>query len=365
MIVSRNQSTHINIGGKKHLYFGGTNYLGLAHRKEIMKAASSAFARYGFSSGASRLTSGETDVLLQLEKNLAQFGSSESAVVLPAGYLTNQAVVDSLDEKVDFWLMHEKAHASIKTAVSQSRKPVVVYDCEHEKGSLRQRYDLSEDALLGVFAEPIEPLTGEIIDMERLKNACQNDDFLIVDEAHSFGVLGATGNGAIGCFDLSTSTQRLIRTGTFSKAFGCYGGFILAQADLIEEIKSYANCYKASTSLPPVICAAALQALVLIKEKTTTLEPLRKNIETLNQSFVRLGLKEYRTWSVPIYHLVDSPVIENLKSELLDNYIFLPPVGGYFKELGPIGLRFTIQAGHDREDLEKLVSIIGRHIAIS
>ncbi|MBZ0185110.1 MAG: pyridoxal phosphate-dependent aminotransferase family protein [Candidatus Obscuribacterales bacterium] len=365
MIVSRNQSTHISIGGKKHLYFGGTNYLGLAHRKEVMKAATLAFAKYGFSSGASRLTSGQTDVLIQLEKDLAQFGSCEASVVLPSGYLTNQAVVDSLDEKIDFWLMHEKAHASIKTALSQSQKTIVIYDSKHEKNSLRQRYDLPDDALLGVFAEPVEPLTGEVIDIDSLSAACQIDDFLILDEAHSFGVLGANGNGAIGCFDLSLRIKRLIRTGTFSKAFGCYGGFILAQQELIDQIKSYANCYKASTSLPPVICAAALQALIMIKEKTTTLEPLRKNIETLNQSFVRLGLKEYQSWSMPIYHLVDSPVIEDLKSELLDNYIFLPPVGGYFKELGPIGLRFTIQAGHQSNDLERLISIFESYIAVN
>src|ERR1700751_5980330 len=123
MVLVANRSTSVTIGGKDYLYFGGTNYLGLAQRRELIEAADKAFAAFGFSAGASRLTSGEHELLLSLEEELSQFAGAQRSVVLPAGFMSNQVMVDALDQSVDIWVMDRTAHASIQSALRTSRKP--------------------------------------------------------------------------------------------------------------------------------------------------------------------------------------------------------------------------------------------------
>ena len=101
MPIEANNSTSVTVDGVTYAYFGGTDYLGLAHRPELMRAAEKAFQSYGFSAGFSRLTSGESDLLLQLEDSLSEFARSEAALVLTAGYMSNFAVVDALDGVVE------------------------------------------------------------------------------------------------------------------------------------------------------------------------------------------------------------------------------------------------------------------------
>src|ERR1700677_3640700 len=100
MVIEANKSTTVTVDGIEYIYFGGTNYLGLAHRPELMQASARAFEKYGFSAGASRLTSGENDLMLQLEKELSDFANAESAVVLPAGFMSNAVVVDAIEDLV-------------------------------------------------------------------------------------------------------------------------------------------------------------------------------------------------------------------------------------------------------------------------
>lgn len=355
MIVSQNRSTRIRVEGRECLYFGGTNYLGLAHRPEIIEAMNQAFATYGLSSGASRLTSGETELLISLETELADFASSESALVLGAGFMTNQAVVEALDDEIDGWLVSNLAHGSIKTALSQSLKPVTLYEAGREAEA---RESIARDLRLGVFVEPIEPLTGSRANLDALANTLTPADILILDEAHSLGVLGTEGQGAAGCFDRSAGELKveLIRTGTLSKAFGCYGGIILGSSLFISRVKALSPCYKSSTSLPPPLCAAARQALLLVREKTTTVTPLQANIRSLNHRLAELGIETYKNNSVPIYYLEDSPSVARLRDQLLDRGIYIPLVTSYFADYCHIGLRWTIQAGHSEDDLDFLVS---------
>ncbi|MGD9681124.1 MAG: aminotransferase class I/II-fold pyridoxal phosphate-dependent enzyme [Candidatus Obscuribacterales bacterium] len=351
MIVSENRSTRVRVEGRECLYFGGTNYLGLAHRPEIIAAMNQAFATYGLSSGASRLTSGETELLIALESELADFASCESALVLGAGFMTNQAVVEALDDDVDGWLVSNLAHGSIKTALSQSLKPVTLYEAGREAEA---REAIPGDLRLGVFVEPIEPLTGSLTDLDALVKTLSPADILILDEAHSLGVLGADGQGAVGCFDRGAG--ELIRTGTLSKAFGCYGGIILASERFISRVKTLSPCYKSSTSLPPPLCAAARQALLLVRDKTTTVTPLQANIRSLNSRLAGLGIETHKNNSVPIYYLEDSPSVARMREDLLGKGIYIPLVTSYFADYCHIGLRWTIQAGHSEADLDFLVS---------
>jgi 7-keto-8-aminopelargonate synthetase-like enzyme len=360
--ISENHSTTVRLNGQDYLYFGGTNYLGLAHRPELMQAAATAFERYGFSTGASRLTSGENDLLVELEEELARFAGAQSAVVLPAGFLSNQAVVDAIDSLVDVWIVLGQAHGSIISALSHSKKQILVHDKDLDGKTLKEQYCLPEHFRLGVFAEPLAPLTGHIHDLSALCHGLSQSDILIVDEAHTFGVLGDNGKGALEHFRLNRFANKLIRTGTFSKALGSYGGFAAADEEVVLQIKQNSSCVKGSTSLSPPVCAAALEALRLIQsDKEGTIRKLKSNIEFLNAELSKMGFDEHSETCFPIYYVENSPQIARLKNELMDRGIYVPSVTSYFAGFCEIGLRWTIQAGHSREQLQRLLDQIAHY----
>ncbi len=362
MIIQGNQSTSITIDGKDYVYFGGTNYLGIAHRAELWQAAEAAFKKFGFSSGASRLTSGETDLLLNLEKDLAAFVLSEASLVLPAGFMTNTAVVDALDEQVDFWIVQKSAHGSIKSALAQSRKVIAVdqpFSTFIDRPSLLAGLGLAT-CRLGIFAEPIDPLLGQLQDISALLTLLNDSDFLVLDEAHSIGVLGERGRGALEHFNIAAHPN-VIRTGTFSKAFGAQGGFVIASTEIVELIKDRSGSFKLSTPLSPVACAAARESIRLVSQSPeTTVRQLHANIHHTNQKLVERGFEQFASNCVPIYHLPDGPAIRQLRETLPGKGLYLPSVKSYFAGICKIGLRWTIQAGHTSEQLDLLLNSIAK-----
>ncbi len=357
IVIQQNTGTSVVIEGRTFLYFGGTNYLGLAHRSELFSAAAEAFHVYGFSAGASRLTSGESSHLIDLELQLASFARSDSALVLPSGYVSNLAVVDALDDLVDVWVVQPHAHRSILSAIKQSRKKIVVLD----QGRSPRDFDgCGADVRIAVFMEPIEPLTGSISDVGRVADELRSNDFLVLDEAHSFGVLG-TGKGAIEHFRLSDAPN-LIRTGTFSKALGTQGGFVLGSGHVIALIIEKSGTYRASTPLSPVLVAATTESLrILSEEPDQTIDRLRENIRIMNAHLATLAPE--RSTEVPIYYLCGIDGLADLQVAFRTGGLFVPQVGSYFAGLGDIGLRFTIQANHSREQLDLLASVMNRHFA--
>jgi len=362
--IEENKSTSVTLDGKQYLYFGGTNYLGLAHRPELLRAATAAFEKYGFSAGASRLTSGENDLMLSLEKELAAFARSENSVVLPAGYLANSAVVDGIDDQIDAWVIQEQTHGSIKSALAMSRRQVIT-DSPAKGGSLRERHALPDSWKLGIFAEPVEPMTGRLLDCKALEQSARKSDFIILDEAHSFGYLGDDGVGALQHFNLKHGS-RLIRTGTFSKALGSYGGFVVGSDEVVSAIKQKSHIYKSSTALTPVVCAAAAEALrLVVSDKVNTVDKLKSNIAFLNGSLEKLGCTDFRNNNVPIFYLRNSIEIAKLRESLPACGIYVPTVGSYFADFCQIGLRWTIQAGHSIEQLELLLAQIDAHVRVA
>jgi 7-keto-8-aminopelargonate synthetase-like enzyme len=348
------------VHGKDYLYFGGTNYLGLAHRPELKAAVVDAMDMYGLSSGASRLTSGENELLLGLEEDLARAASCESALVLPAGFVSNQVAVETIADDVDGFVLASYAHASIKSAVRLAHKPIIVDDTifgANAAQPMRRRLGLAADTRLVFFVEPIEPFTGRVVDLTNILSQMQPQDLLILDEAHSFGVLGRHGRGAHEHY-ANLPPGRFIRTGTFSKALGTYGGFLLATEEFITNAKKSSSVFKASTSLPPALCAATREALKLIAKDDFALNvTLRHNIEQLTAALEKLNISGFVNDGVPIFYLPYCAGVAKARDLMPQRQIFIPGMSTYFAGFCEVGLRFTIQSGHTSADLEKLVSV--------
>ncbi len=378
MILSANSSTHIKTGGKSYLYFGGTNYLSLAQRPELLKAANEAFATYGFSSGASRLTSGENELLLELEDNLKSFAEFEAAIVLPAGFMSNQVVAESIAGDCDAFISYRNAHASIKAAIAQTKKPVYYIDdfapakgasdLLYSPSTLRKHFSLSPKSVLAFFCESLDALTGNLNPIAELLALSKDGDLIVLDEAQTFGVLGKHGRGLLETLEMKgpnfEAQERLIVTGTFSKAIGTYGGFVLASKELAEKIRSESISYRGSTTLPPLICAASSESLRLIKnEAKSNLELLKQNIEFLNKVLFAAAFFDQAalTKSTPIYFLEGFKNPEAFRNSLEKAGIYIPSIRNYFKEMALPGLRWTIQARHSKEDLLRLAACLRKN----
>jgi len=359
-VLRSNSSTSINIDGKDYLYFGGTNYLGLAHRVELLHAAGKAFASFGWSAGASRLTSGENVFLLELESALASFGQAEAAVVLPAGFMANQAVVEGLDSHVAVWVASSAAHSSIHAALKHAHGKLVIVESQSEINLdlIRRHYKIGLAEPIAVFAEPIEAFDGKLADVPQILASLGDGDYLILDEAQSFGVLGEQGRGALEHFNLASRGARLLRSGTFSKAVGTYGGFVMAADELIFEIKENASCLRGSTSLPPLLCAATREALRLMQDdRAGTIKRLKSNINYLNQLLLDAEIISVQA-QVPIFYLPFNKTVLRLRQTLVEKGVYFPPMSSYFAGADEVGLRWTIQAGHSKTELRRLVEIL-------
>lgn len=359
MAVERNTSTRVTIGGIEYVYFGGTNYLSLSHRPELIRAADDAFEELGFSAGASRLTSGESTNLLLLEVELATWANSEKALILPAGFMSNMAVVDAIDHVVDGYAVQTNAHGSIKSAIRVSRKPCYPYT---DIAELREI--TNQNKKICIFAEPINSLTGGVADLPPVYRFLNSGHFVVFDEAHSLGVLGRTGFGALEHFHMSPHPN-LIRTGTLSKAVGTYGGFVMASAEFIAAIKAHSEAYKSSTALPPVVVAATRRSLrFILNEAESPVANLRRNIGIMNSALVGMGFQRFAEHSTPIYYLDHVRDINGLRKRLQQERLYTPTIGYYFGNAEPGGFRWTIQAGHSQNDLEKLVSVLEAHLQL-
>lgn len=351
MLIEENIGTRVTLDGQPFTYFGGTNYLGMAHRTELIEAGNRAFRKYGFSSSASRLTSGENILLLELENFLSDFANFEASVVLPAGFLSNLAVVDAIGEFVEGWLIQPFAHSSIRSAIATSSKPI---------------YTIGQDeppvgASLGVFLEPINPLTGELTDVPGIARSASSESYIVLDEAHSFGVLGANGGGAAEHFKLDKA--RLVTTGTFSKAIGAYGGFVLATKDVIARIKEKSGSYRGSTPLSPVVCAAALASLrVISSDRESTVKALRSNIEIVNARLQKAGMD--KKTPIPIFYMLNPIDLPALEDELRAEKIYVPVVGSYFKAACDLAFRWTIHATHTPDEIENFLNLVESHIRV-
>jgi 7-keto-8-aminopelargonate synthetase-like enzyme len=223
---------------------------------------------------------------------------------------------------------------------------------------IRRHYKIGAAEPIAVFAEPIEAFDGKLAAIPQIQASLSEGDYLILDEAQSFGVLGEQGRGALEHYNLASRGARLLRTGTFSKAVGTYGGFVMAADELIFEIKENAACLRGSTSLPPLLCAATREALRLIQDdRAGTIKRLKSNINYLNQLLLDAEIISTLA-QVPIFYLPFNKSVVRLRQTLVEKGIYFPPMTSYFAGTSEVGLRWTIQAGHSKTELRRLVEIL-------
>jgi len=339
----------MRVNGRELLYFGGTNYLGLAGRPELARGAIEAVAAYGTSFSASRQTSGTGVLHLELERRLAEFKGAEDACIYASGYLGNQILLSALCRPEDVVICDEWAHPSIVEGVPRSVRDVRFYP-HRDLEALARMIRSTRHGVIAVNG--VEPGTGEIAPLAELIELLPEDRFrLIVDDCHGTGVLGEHGRGTPE--HVGVSSASLYQTETMSKALGSFGGFVAGSAELCTRLRDTAS-YIGSTPLPPAVLGASLAAVEIAMHEPQLRERMRQNARYAAGKLQALGY-EVSFDGAPILFIrgIDEDRAELIHSQLYEQGILVPFV--HYPTAESEGrLRLAVSAMHTAEDIDRL-----------
>jgi len=357
--VEARSATHIRIDGCELLLMASNDYLGLSQNKHLIDAADRAAKRWGAGSGAARLISGSSMLFDELEKRLADFKHTQSALVFSTGYMANTGLLSALAGKDDIIFSDELNHASIIDGCRLSRARVSVY--KHlDTGTLETQLRSSADFRRRIIVtDAVFSMDGDIAPLPRLLELAKAyDAVLIVDDAHGTGVLGPGGRGTAAHFGLEDS-ERLILMGTLGKALGCFGAFIAGSRTLTDYLVNRARSFIFTTAMPPASVAAALAALDLVEQEPSLRERLQENIAFMHKKLSALGfdLGGSQTQIIPIMAGEASTAVA-MAADLREQGVFLQAIRPPTVPKGAARLRLTVTAVHTQQELERCLEAL-------
>ena len=353
-IVHQLTSTTCEIDGRVLAFFGGTNYLSLSYHPAIIDAVKKGIDAGGLGLGASRKTTGTSPAIVALEEQVARFAQVEEAVVTGSGMAANIAVIESLAGIVSTWLIDERSHPTFQNFVPVGGARLVRYRHLDSNDFQRQLAKIPGGGL-GVFTDGVFPLTAETPRIGRMLAELQGRDYtLVIDEAHSFGVLGPCGRGLVNEMGL----QNVIVTATFGKALSCSGGLILGSREICGRIRDVSAAYAGSSALAPALCAGASAAIRLLEEDTRLLKRLRENTRLMRDHLRKLPL--LGDDAVPIFCLGDDSGLDldKIHRRCTAEGLYVPLIDAYPGMGQKRLLRWIVQADHTPEEISRLCAVI-------
>jgi len=342
---------HAKVDGKNVIVLCSNNYLGLANHPRLKQAAIAATRKYGAGSGSVRVIAGTMDLHVKLEKELAAYRGTESSITFQSGYATNLGTIVCLVDERDLIISDELNHGSIIDGCRLTKAERRVYkhkdmgDLEkHLQGTERFRRVL-------VITDGVFSMDGDIAPLKDIVSLAQEHNAMTyVDDAHGDGVLGENGRGITNQFHLEGKVD--VDMGTFSKAFGCVGGYVVGSKDLCVYLQNKVRSYLLSGSHPPAIAGACIAALQLVQKQPSLVKKLWDNTHYFKKGLKDIGFDTGNS-ETPI-----TPVIvgEARKArELADNLfklgIFVLPIVFPMVARDKARVRTIVTSAHTRKDL--------------
>jgi 7-keto-8-aminopelargonate synthetase-like enzyme len=348
--------TYVIWKNRRLSYFAGCDYFRLASHPAILKSVKQGLKQYGLNVAASRLTTGNHALYTRVEAALAEFFAAPAAVLVGNGYATNLIVAQALRDDFSHVLIDARAHASLRDATRFFSCPIV--DFQH-----RDPFDLGR-RLRGkprplVMTDGVYSRDGEIAPLREYLKMLPAGGLILIDDAHSAGLLGAGGRGTAEY--AGVPRRRIIQTATLSKAFGVYGGAILCERALREKIMARSRMFAGTTPLPLPLANAALTSIALLRRGESFRGRLSRNVDHV-KSALRAGGMVVPETPAPIIAVIPRDALERkvLRKRLLSRGVFPSfirypggPETGYF--------RFVISSEHSREQLDSLLKSLHGH----
>ncbi len=346
------------VNGRQMDMFASYSYLGLVGHPRINKAAQLAVARYGTGTHGVRTLAGSLVLHNELEEMLAQFKHAEEAVTFTSGYVTNLSVISTLIARGDIVYCDKLNHASIYDGCLLSRAKFERFE-HNDLHDLEERLSTAPAASAKlVVVDAVFSMDGDLIDLPAIVALCKKyHAWLMVDEAHSLGVLGKSGSGIEEHFGIPGSID--IKMGTLSKTIPSVGGYVAGRKDLINYIRHAARGYIFSAALPPAQAAAALEALHVIVDEPLRIKKLKNNSSRFIDGLKNAGLDTMLTETaiVPVLCGEDDTAFA-MTREAQHQQIFVLPVVSPAVPQGLARLRATVTAAHEDDAIDHAIEVI-------
>ena len=361
LVLESPQRTHVSIGGREHLAFCSNDYLGLADHPQLVSAACEGARKYGVGSGASHLISGHSSAHHALEEALARFTGLPRALLFSTGYMANLGAATALLGHGDAIFCDKLNHASLNDAALLSRAKFSRYShCPHlNLAALERQLAESHARRKLILTDAVFSMDGDIAPVPGLLELCEKyDAWLMLDDAHGFGVLGPQGRGTLAHFNIRS--PRIIYMATLGKAAGVFGAFVAAQPEIIETLIQHARSYIYTTAAPPLLSHTLLKSLKLIEEEEWRREKLAQLVERLKHELNPLRWRLLPSVT-PIQPLVigENDRAVEVSEALRDRGILVPAIRPPTVPQGAARLRISLSASHTMEDLARLGEALG------
>jgi len=350
---------HSKVDGKEVLMLNTNNYLGLATHPKIIEATIEATKKYGAGAGAVPVIAGTFDLTRKFQEKFAKFKEVEASLLCQTGYAVNSGLIPMLVGKPDIVVSDELNHGSIIDGVRLSGAKRIIYkhrDISDLETQLREA-EKEEARRICIITDGVFSMDGDIAPLDKIRPLCKKYKArLILDDAHSTGVLGENGGGTHEHFNLPAGDDIIM--GTFSKSFAVNGGFISASKPIINYLRMMSRSYMFSASLPPVTIAAVIAGLDVLEKEPHLMKQLHENV-----AFATNGLRKFGLASEPKAGIIALKVPGNVDIRKLACHfhkagIFLNAIEFPAVPLHKQRFRISIMATHTRKDLEKLIFIV-------
>ncbi|MCY8002917.1 glycine C-acetyltransferase [Bacillus haynesii] len=357
-IIESLQGSTVKMKGKDIIQLSSNNYLGLTSHPRLQKAAEEAVKRYGAGTGSVRTIAGTFTMHDELEKKLASFKNTEAALVFQSGFTANQGILSSILTKDDIVISDELNHASIIDGIRLTKAGKKVYqhaDMEDLEKILKKSMNYRMRLIVtdGVFS-----MDGDIAPLpEIVRLAEQYDAFVMVDDAHASGVLGENGRGTVHHFGLDGKVH--IQVGTLSKAIGVLGGYAAGSKVLIDYLKHKGRPFLFSTSHPPAVTAACIEAVNVLMEEPSLIKKLWHNTAYFKKELEKIGLPLIKS-ETPITPILIGDEAEacRFSNTLFELGLFAQAIVFPTVPKGKARIRTIMTAQHSKEELDQALEII-------
>ena len=350
--IESEQDTVVVINGKKVLMFGSNSYLGLTNHPKVKEAAIAAIRKYGTGCAGSRFLNGTLDIHIELEEKLARLVKKDGALCYSTGFQVNLGVVSIIAGRNDYLILDELDHASIIEGSRLSFSKVLKF-AHNDMDALESKLRLChKDRIKMIVVDGIFSMEGDIIKLPELVRLAEKyDASVMIDDAHSLGVLGKNGSGTASHFGLTDKVDLIM--GTFSKSFASLGGFIAGDKEVINFIKHNSRSLIFSASMTPSSAAAVLASIEIMETEPERIKHLWDMTAIAFDGFKAAGFDtgKSETPIIPLFIRDDVKALQ-LTQNLLAEGVFVNPVVSPAVPKEDCLIRYSLMATHTKEQVE-------------
>jgi len=366
-VLETEQKATVIVDGHEVITLSSNNYLGLTVHPRLREAAIKAIEKYGVGSGSVRTIAGTMSLHVELEEKLARFKHTEASLTFQSGYATNLGVISALMLPEDIIISDELNHASIIDGIRLNRTPRKVYP-HRDMAGLRRVLEESRGAgKVMVVTDGVFSMDGDIAPLPEIVSLAEEfGAFVMVDDAHSSGVLGKNGRGSVSHFGLDGRVA--LQVGTLSKGIGALGGYVACSQDVKDLLMMRSRPVLFSTSHPPSVVATCIAAIDLLESDNSLVERLWENAHFFKRGLLQLGFNTGHS-ETPITPVIvgDGALAMKFSTRLFEEGVFAQGIVFPTVPADKCRVRTIVTALHTREELTKALNVfekVGKELNI-